>query len=198
MNTPDDATSSYSIANIFFLTEYFQVIYFPTAGLLVNVSPFDALLAGGPASPMVLVDPDWSSRTGSPLLALVQPSMQEFKRLFTSFSSQPMSDVDLLRANYRSGDPAVQRTISTSLMLKEEPSNPFNATTFLSNTGYMLFTDKGLPGPQYDVPYHRKVRSRPKGEVARYAWEKMYDTYRQERMEFCGLDLEAWEESRGT
>ena len=84
-----------------------------------------------------------------------------------------------------------QDMLSTTASLKGA-SGDFNATAFLSSTAYVLFTDSDLPGPQYDVPYRLKTRSRPKGDDERFVWEKMYETFRQNRMDICGLDLERW------
>jgi hypothetical protein len=68
----------------------------------------------------------------------------------------------------------------------------FNGTVFRETTTYVRLSDPELPGPEYDVPYIDRMQIRPKADEAREAWEKLYERFRQRRMEVCGLDLEPW------
>lgn len=68
----------------------------------------------------------------------------------------------------------------------------FNVSVFEAATTYVRLSDPELPGPEYDVPYADRARIRPKNSEAREAWEKLYERFRQRRMEVCGLDLEFW------
>ena len=47
-----------------------------------------------------------------------------------------------------------------------------------------------MPGPEYDVPYSTRVKMRPLNTQADEAWSRLYERFRQQRMEVCGLDLE--------
>lgn len=76
-----------------------------------------------------------------------------------------------------------------------DAADGFNLTAFEGETTYVRLSDPELPGPEYDVPYADRVRIRPNDEQAREAWEKLYERFRQRRMEVCGLDLEYWERS---
>lgn len=69
----------------------------------------------------------------------------------------------------------------------------FNMTAFEQATTYVRFADPELPGPEYDVPFAERARIRPQNEQAQEAWSRLYERFRQRRMEVCGLDLEVYQ-----
>lgn len=74
-------------------------------------------------------------------------------------------------------------------------SNTFNSTLFLSQTAYARLRDDGLRGPEFDLPPPggpQREEIWPHEGEARRAWRELYERYRVERMEVCGLDLEPW------
>lgn len=74
-----------------------------------------------------------------------------------------------------------------------ETTDEFNATTFEQATTFVRLSDPELPGPEYDVPYADRVKLRPTNEDAQEAWSNLYERFRQQRMEVCGLDLEVYQ-----
>jgi hypothetical protein len=71
-------------------------------------------------------------------------------------------------------------------------NGPFNASAYLDDTALIQLKDKGLPGPEYDVPYDDIVRLRPEDEDQGFLWENMYSTYKDRRYRVCGLDQKPW------
>lgn len=69
-------------------------------------------------------------------------------------------------------------------------SDRFNATHFIESTSYVQITDPGIPGPEYDIPRRQFFRARPKQLLHRKAWEAVYERFREQRINICGLDLE--------
>src|SRR5690348_12518306 len=73
-----------------------------------------------------------------------------------------------------------------------EPVEDFNSTAFVQSTTYVRLSDPELPGTEYDMPYADRVKLRPKDQQAEEVWSGLYEKFRQQRMEVCGLDLEAY------
>lgn len=109
-----------------------------------------------------------------------------------------MTDLDLFRKSFPVPDSLLSAwSMSLGNLFYESTwlrnsIEGFNSTIFTEATAYVHLSDPELPGPEYDVPYYDRVRIRPKNEEARVVWEKLYETFRQRRMEICGLDLETW------
>jgi hypothetical protein len=86
-------------------------------------------------------------------------------------------------------------TLSTSQVVYESgrlrsAGEGFNATAFEETTTFVRFSDPDRPGPEFDVPYLRRMELRPENEEAGAVWEGLYEQFRQRRMEVCGLDLD--------
>lgn len=109
-----------------------------------------------------------------------------------------MTDVALFRQTFAAPDALISEwSLSMGNVVYESQKlrdavDEFNATAFQDATTYVRLSDPEIPGPEYDVPYADRVQIRPKGDQAREAWERLYETFRQRRMEVCGLDLEPW------
>jgi hypothetical protein len=109
-----------------------------------------------------------------------------------------MTDLDLFRKSFAApGSLISQWSLSMGNVVYESQNlrnaiDGFNATIFEKMTTYVRLSDPELPGPEYDVPYYERVALRPSNEEARGAWERLYEKFRQRRMEVCGLDLETW------
>ena len=138
-------------------------------------------------------------RSLSTSLLLIHPSQQTFAQLKEARQSQPLTDVDLLSQTFAApGSLISEWSLSMGNVVYEsqylrEADEDFNGTSFQEKTTFVRLSDPELPGPEYDVPYSDRARLRPKNEQAREAWEKLYEGFRQRRMEVCGLDLEYWE-----
>lgn len=131
-------------------------------------------------------------------LLLVHPSSERFQQLKELRSSMPMSDLELFRQSFAVPESLFsEQSLSMGNVVYEsqelrKTGDDFNATSFEEATTYVRLSDPELPGPEYDVPFFERTAIRPENLEARAAWEKMYERFRQRRMEVCGLDLEYW------
>jgi hypothetical protein len=190
-----NAPSSYSLASIYSLVEFERIIYLQGPGTLLDASALDSLLAFSKSQAMAAFPATPERRELSTSL-LVHPSKETFQQLKSQRASKAMSDVEL----FQSAFPAPESLIAEwSLAMGNvyyesqnlrEPVDEFNATAFEESTTYVRLSDPELPGPEYDVPYSDRVRLRPKNRDAEEVWSRLYEDFRQERMDVCGLDLE--------
>lgn len=129
-------------------------------------------------------------------LLMIQPSRENFEQLRETRSKGDMTDVALFSQTFAAPDSLISEwSLSMGNVVYESQNlrdavDDFNATAFQEKTTYVRLSDPEIPGPEYDVPYADRVQIRPKTEQAREAWERLYETFRQRRMEVCGLDLE--------
>lgn len=190
--------SSYSLASLFSLVDYERIIHLSSPGLLLDASPLDSLLAFSESEPVAALPANAERKELLTSLLLIHPSAENYSRLRELRSTQPMTDLDLFRKSFPVPDSLLSSwSMSLGNLFYESTSlrnsiEGFNSTIFTEATAYVRLSDPELPGPEYDVPYYDRVRIRPKNEEARFVWEKLYETFRQRRMEICGLDLETW------
>ena len=137
-----------------------------------------------------------NTKASSTSLLIIHPSMEQFDQLKDLRSSKPMSDLALFRQSFSVPESlfsewslSMGNVVYESQELRKAVEN-FNATEFEEATTYVRLSDPELPGPEYDVPFTDRMAIRPENLEAREAWEKMYERFRQRRMEVCGLDLE--------
>ncbi|KAK4691995.1 hypothetical protein P7C71_g5123, partial [Lecanoromycetidae sp. Uapishka_2] len=125
---------------------------------------------------------------------LLQPSKDTYTAITSSLPEGAYPDSEFLqRVTLDSAptDPEYNtRLLAETGLLGDESVADFNATLFLDTTGYVRIADPGLPGPEYDSPRRDFVGAMPSGKQARRAWERIYEIYRERRMDVCGLDLE--------
>jgi hypothetical protein len=195
----DSLPSSYSLASLYSLTNYERILYLQGPGVLLDASALDSLLAFSKSEPMAAY-PATAERTAlSTSLLLVHPSHESFQQLKESRSSRPVTDLDLFRQTFAAPQSLISEwSLSMGDVVYEsqhlrDTIDGFNLTEFEAETTYVRLSDPELPGPEYDVPYSDRVHIRPKNDQAREAWEKLYERFRQRRMEVCGLDLEYWD-----
>ncbi|ORY11916.1 hypothetical protein BCR34DRAFT_483406 [Clohesyomyces aquaticus] len=194
----DSLPSSYSLASLYSLTDYERVVYLQGPGMLLDASALDSLLAFSKSAPMAAFPATPDRKALSTSLLLIHPSDAEFKRLKAVRASEAMTDLDLFRASFSAPESLIsQWSLSMGNVVYESQNlrnaiDGFNASIFEEATTYVRLSDPEIPGPEYDVPYYDRVALRPKNEEAKAAWERLYERFRQRRMEICGLDLEVW------
>ncbi|KAF2187461.1 glycosyltransferase family 8 protein [Zopfia rhizophila CBS 207.26] len=194
----DSLPSSYSLASLYSLTEYERIIHLQGPGMLLDASALDSLLAFSKSEPMAAYPATPERKDLSTSLLLVHPSIEDFRRLKDVRASKPMTDLDLFRQSFSVPESLISKwSLSMGNVIYESPSlrdaiDGFNATIFEEATAYVRLSDPEIPGPEYDVPYYDRVAIRPNNNEARAVWEKLYERFRQRRMEICGLDLEVW------
>ncbi|KAF2126264.1 glycosyltransferase family 8 protein [Dothidotthia symphoricarpi CBS 119687] len=196
-----DATlpSSYSLASLYSLVDYERIIYLQGPGVMLDASALDSLLAFSKSEPMAAY-PATPERTDlSTSLLLIHPTQENYHQLKKLRTSSPTSDLDLFRKTFAAPKSLISEWslsmgnvvfVSQSLC---DASDSFNATEFEQATTFVRLSDAGLPGPEYDVPFWERARVRPKNEQAKEAWGRLYERFRQQRMEVCGLDLEVYQ-----
>jgi hypothetical protein len=188
--------SSYSLASIYSLAEFEKIIYLQGPGVLLDASALDSLLAFSKSAPMAAFPATPERKELSTSLLLVHPSKETFQQMKSQRATQTMSDLELFQSTFAGPESLIAKEVlsmgnvyyeSQSL---RDPVDEFNATAFEASTTYVRLSDPELPGPEYDVPYSDRVRLRPKNREAEEVWSRLYEDFRQTRMDVCGLDLE--------
>lgn len=191
--------SSYSLATLYSLVDYERILYLQGPGVLLDASALDSLLAFSKSEPMAAY-PATPERTDmSTSLLLIHPSQQSYNQLRTLRTSTPTSDLNMFRKTFSMPDALISEwSLSMGNVVYEsqklrDATDGFNATAFEKATTFVRLSDPELPGPEYDVPFAERAKLRPKNEEAQEAWSKLYERFRQQRMEVCGLDLETYQ-----
>ncbi|EDU42655.1 hypothetical protein PtrSN002B_008908 [Pyrenophora tritici-repentis] len=191
--------SSYSLATLYSLVDYERILYLQGPGVLLDASALDSLLAFSKSEPMAAY-PATPERTDmSTSLLLIHPSQQSYNQLRTLRASKPTSDLNMFRKTFSVPDALISEwSLSMGNVVYEseklrDATDGFNATAFEKATTFVKLSDPELPGPEYDVPFAERAKLRPKNEEAQEAWSKLYERFRQQRMEVCGLDLETYQ-----
>ncbi|KAI9879611.1 MAG: hypothetical protein M1830_007971 [Pleopsidium flavum] len=191
------SSSAYPLAGLLSLTSYNRILYLQPSGLLLNSTKLDGLLATSSkkawaAQPASASDAEMSTR-----LLLVTPSKEDFNRAHDQLVAGSISDSQLL-ARLMPGreplpaSPADQEYngIVAETSYLHNQAQDLNATSFLTSTSYVYFSDPNIPGPEYDIPHRLFLQDAPSESEARRVWESMYERFRELRMNVCGLDLE--------
>lgn len=197
---PDGLPSSYSLASLYSLTDYERLLYLQGPGVLLDASALDSLLAFSKSAPMAAYPETAERQQLSTALMMVHPTKDVYRQLRELRASQPLSDVSLLRKAFAGPESLFSEwSLSMGDVVYESRNlrsagEGFNATAFETTTTLVRFSDPEMPGPQFDVPYLRRMELRPDNEEAGTLWEGLYEQFRQRRIEVCGLDLDLWTE----
>lgn len=168
-----------------------RLMYLQPSGLIVDSGKLDLLFTLPMTSDVLGISTGSREDEIFPPLLLIEPSMRAYNESLPSIISKKYSDNNFLQ-NF----PIKTRTSKnqTNLVMKTssfhlEDGN-FDLTSFMENTAYVHISDPDMPGPEYDAPRSKLLRARPKQAEQRKVWEAVYERYREQRMEICGLDLE--------
>ncbi|KAH7063872.1 hypothetical protein BKA63DRAFT_526325 [Paraphoma chrysanthemicola] len=190
--------SSYSLASVYSLVDFERILYLQGPGVLLDASALDSLLAFSKSEPLAAF-PATPERTDlSTSLLLVHPSQDKFRQMKDLRASKPVTDLQLFRETFKAEESLIAEwSLSMGNVYYEsqqlrEPVDDFNSTAFVESTTYVRLADPELPGPEYDMPYADRVKLRPKDQQAEEVWSGLYEKFRQQRMEVCGLDLETY------
>lgn len=191
--------SSYSLASLYSLVDYERILYLQGPGVLLDASALDSLLAFSKSAPMAAYPATPERKDLSTSLLMIHPSQESFRQLKASRASRATTDVQLFRSTFAAPESLISEwslsmgnVVYESQKLRDAPAG-FNATAFEEATTFVRLSDPELPGPEYDVPYAERVKLRPQNAQADEAWSRLYERFRQQRMEVCGLDLEVYE-----
>ena len=132
------------------------------------------------------------SEDADPSVLLFQPSTQAVQDIASSIAAGDYSEDDYLQNIQLMTDFAgdqVHLVAKTSALYLG--SDQFNAAEFLDLTSYVHLSDSLMPGPEFDAPGEMLELARPSQDQPRKAWVEVYERYREQRMDVCGLDLES-------
>ncbi|KAF1917514.1 hypothetical protein BDU57DRAFT_513810 [Ampelomyces quisqualis] len=192
-----ESGSSYSLASIYSLAQFERVIYLQGPGVLLDASALDSLLAFSKSEPMAALPATPGKKELSTCMMLVSPSKATFQQLKKLRTENSLSDLDLFRTAFPAAESVMAEwSLSMGNVYYEsqrlgEAVDDFNATAFEASTTFVRLLDAGMPGPEYDIPHSDRVKLRPKKLQAEEVWSRLYEGFRQQRMDVCGLDLEA-------
>lgn len=195
----DTLPSSYSLASLYSLIDYERLIYLQGPGVLLDASSLDSLLAFSKSEPMAAFPATPERQDLSTSMMMIHPSQESFHQLKALRASSPMSDLKMFQKTFKAPDSLISEwSLSMGNVVYESQNlrkavDSFNATVFEQATTFVRLSDPEIPGPEYDVPFTDRVKLRPQNEEAQEAWSKLYERFRQRRMEVCGLDLETYE-----
>jgi hypothetical protein len=184
---------------LYSLVDYERLIYLQGPGVLLDASSLDSLLAFSKSEPMAAYPATPERKDMSMSLLMIHPSQGSFHQLKQLRTSTPMTDINLFRRTFKAPESLMSEwSLSMGNVVYEstelrKAGEGFNATAFEQATTFVRLSDPELPGPEYDVPYVDRVKVRPENGQAQEAWSKLYERFRQQRMEVCGLDLEYYQ-----
>lgn len=193
--------SSYSLGSVFALTEFDRILYLQTPGLVLDSLPLDSLLAFAPRRSVSALPTNGEGTELDTSMLLVIPSVENYAILRTRKTQKPVSDISLFRDSFPAPSSLLAPSTledypdffsSTSLLHSVPTETEFNTSSYLSSTAYIHINDESLPGPEYDVHWGEKIKARPENHDAQIMWERIYESFRNKRMDVCGLDLETW------
>jgi hypothetical protein len=195
-----DATlsSSYSLASVYSLVDYERILYLQGPGVLLDASALDSLLAFSKSEPMAAYPATPDREDLSTSLMVMHPSKATFHQLKALRESNATTDLDLFRQTFAAPESLISEwSLSMGNVVYESQElrkikEEFNATAFEEATTFVRLSDPEIPGPEYDMPFADRVKLRPKNLEAQETWGQLYEKFRQQRMEVCGLDLEAY------
>ncbi len=177
------------------LTSFNRVVYFPASGLILNSGGIDMLFTLPMETPMLGISANTQDESTVPSVLLFQPSTQAVRDMGQSLAAGNYSEDDYLQNIQLMTDFAgdqVHLVAKTSALHLE--NDQFDATEFLDVTSYVHLSDPLMPGPEFDAPRERLGLARPSQVQPRRAWLDVYERYREQRMDICGLDLEPFAE----
>ena len=185
------ANHAYLILRLLSVTKFERLLILYLPGLLSNATAADALFTTSASSTVTAIlgnEPGTSDI--SPIGHLILPSSQSFTD-FTDVGKN-LSSVEAKR-EYLSRIPSKAASdgfLFTRTSALAHKIDGFDAPDFLRHLAYIQFRDLDILGPDYDIPQDTLLKSMPKTIQAQKAWKDLYEKYRIQRMNVCGLDLE--------
>lgn len=168
-----------------------RLIYLKPSGLIVDSGKLDLLFTLPMKSDLLGISTGPREEEIVPPLLLIEPSIRAYNESLPSIIAKTYSDKSFLQnvpIRTRTSKNQTNLVMKTSSIHLED--DRFDMSYFMENTAYVHISDPGMPGPEYDTPRSKLLRARPKQAEQRKVWEAIYERYREQRMEICGLDLE--------
>ncbi|MCJ1323853.1 hypothetical protein MMC10_000514 [Thelotrema lepadinum] len=183
----DDKTS-HALASLFSLVDFDMVLHLSPSGFVTNAVALDNLFSPSTNSSSIhFVGSE--DKADEPMAFLMSPSTITYQRA-TEKPSTAISAREFAAVSGSVPDASEIFFASSSLRSRDYAARSIDNEGTLSRVGYVRFADPEILGPEYDIPYQTWVEARPSSGSARRTWESLYEQYRTQRMNVCGLDLE--------
>jgi hypothetical protein len=176
----------------------------PTPGLVLNSQKLDTVLAFSELDQLSTY-PAFQKQNRLASMLVLKPSSEVFEKLANAQIKRAVPDLELLQRGFDSPGVLLSDTDSDldssayttlgAIRTAIPAAERFNGAQFLASTAFVQLSDPQLPAIQYEVPYEKIVKLRPKDDDQSYLWEKMQNLYKDRRYGVCGLDLETWPEN---
>ena len=143
-------------------------------------------------TPSLGISASTQEENSTPSVLLFQPSLKIARDVASSIAAGNftengyLQDIQLMTDF---SDDQVHLVAKSSALHSE--NDQFNAIEFLDVTSYVHLSDPLMQGPEFDVPTESLDMARPSQDQPRKAWVDVYERYREQRMNVCGLDLES-------
>lgn len=184
----EEIETAFPLSGLLSLTSFDHLLYLPSSGLVIDSSILDTLFTISNNSSFISFS-DSPSKT--PSLTLITPSKAALNTAVKFLRTNPTLEASYLHNNtHFLPPPSTPAPIFFRTSSLKQVDKAFDSATFLSQTGYVQLQDPDILGPEFDIPRHMFLHSRPEQGEARRAWEEVYEMYRMRRMNVCGLDLE--------
>ncbi|KAL8665998.1 MAG: hypothetical protein Q9202_001735 [Teloschistes flavicans] len=183
--------SVFPLAGLLSLSLYNRVIYLPPSGLVLDTSGLDHLFTLPMESTLLGISAGSEDETHTPSIVLLQPSKESFKETLASLPTEKYSEEDFISKIPLLPDlPEDQIHVLAKTSNLRHEDDAFDADEFMGGTSYVQISDPNMLGPEFDTPRQILASARPKQSEPKKAWQDIYEKYRQQRMDVCGLDLE--------
>lgn len=188
----------YPLTGLLSLTVFKRLIYLRPSGLIGDSTQLDRLFTLPTEASVLGISATHDEEDELPIM-IFQPSRTAYNESMTRFPADGYSDSDFMRGVEMMTDFADDKVhllakTSTLLSLTE----PFDDQSFSRQTAYIHLSDVGLPGPEYYQPKSTLASARPTEPSARKAWDRAYESFREHRMDICGLDLQPLDDQSST
>lgn len=180
-------SEAYPISNLLMLTSFDRVLNLASTGLVLDAELLDTLFS----APMNSSVTEFLGKESDlPQATLLKPSMATYQRAIRRRGKgEPLKAVSSRVLLGKTSAYMVSQT-SSLRSIQPEDQDTFNATTFYDTAAYVRFSDGEVLGPEYDIPGNIMRQATPEHAGAKSVWDGLYDRFRVERMNVCGLDLE--------
>jgi hypothetical protein len=182
---------AYPLAGLLSFTLFNRLIYLQPSGLIINSGKLDSLFTLAMDSETQGISANLPEENATPPILVFAPSAKALNKTLSVIQAGNYSEDQFLRNIPSLSTTTSNRSYSvveTSAMHQE--SDRFNLSSFIDTTSYVHISDPGMLGPEFGESKSRLIRARPEQMAQREVWEAVYERYRQQRMEVCGLDLE--------
>lgn len=186
-----EGKSIFPLAGLMSLSAYNRIVYLPPSGLVLDTSRLDHLFTLPMESDILGISAGPEDEGTSPSIILISPSKASFQATLSSIDPEKYDeDTSLSKIPLLADLPEDQVHVVAKTSGLRLEDDEFKATAFMDNTSYVHISDQNILGPEYDTPRQVLAFARPKKPEPNKAWQQVYETYRERRMDVCGLDLE--------